>query len=89
MTVLDKGPWHVNQWSPKTEGGRPRVVLQSDDFTHDAALEISGDFGDLETLLEDNTWTSAFGLWRPLIDVPWALVKHRHLLIPLLERLAD
>lgn len=52
MTVLDKGPWHVNQWSPKTEGGRPRVVLQSDDFTYDAALEISGDFGDLETLLK-------------------------------------
>lgn len=35
----DKGPWHVNTW---TDG---RVVLQFDDFTHDVALVIDGDFG--------------------------------------------
>jgi hypothetical protein len=53
---MDQGPWLVNQWSPKHEGGRPRVVLQSDDFTYDAALEISGDFGSLEKTLEYATW---------------------------------
>ena len=36
--VTDRGPWQVDLWS---EG---RVVLQSDDFTHDVALIISGDF---------------------------------------------
>lgn len=44
--LRERGPWMVDLWSPKTEGGPPRVVLQSDDFTHDVALEISGDFVD-------------------------------------------
>lgn len=37
----DKGPWKAETWERKT--GRVYVV-QSDDFTHDVALEISGDF---------------------------------------------
>jgi hypothetical protein len=39
-TQPDKGPWSVQEWS------HTRVVLMSDDFTHDVALEISGDFAD-------------------------------------------
>lgn len=39
VTVTEKGPWQVSDW------GRGRIALQSDDFTHDAALELSGDFG--------------------------------------------
>lgn len=42
--VMDEGPWHVNVWGPRERHIAPRVVLQSDDFTFDAALEISGDF---------------------------------------------
>lgn len=33
----DNGPWMVVTWGEK-------VVLQSDDFNHDAALKITGDF---------------------------------------------
>lgn len=36
----DNGPWMVNEWA---EG---RIVLQSDDFNHDVALHIDGDFAD-------------------------------------------
>lgn len=42
--VKDEGPWHVDVWGPREGHISPRVVLQSDDFTFDAALEISGDF---------------------------------------------
>jgi hypothetical protein len=42
VTVTEKGPWQVNDW------GQGRIVIQSDDFTHDVALEISGDFGSVE-----------------------------------------
>lgn len=42
VTVTEKGPWMVNDW------GQGRFVIQSQDFTHDVALEISGDFGSLE-----------------------------------------
>lgn len=35
----DRGPWLVNEWSEH------RVVLQSDDFEHDVALIVDGDFG--------------------------------------------
>lgn len=42
----DKGPWLVDEWSDGI------VVLQSDDFEHDVALEISGDFGSKESKLE-------------------------------------
>jgi hypothetical protein len=41
VTVTEKGPWQVNDW------GQGRIVIQSDDFTHDVALEVSGDFGSL------------------------------------------
>ena len=36
--VKENGPWNVDVWPSG------RMVLQSDDFTHDVALEISGDF---------------------------------------------
>lgn len=39
MEVRENGPWFVNNWS------NGRIVIQSDHFHHDAALEISGDFG--------------------------------------------
>lgn len=48
----ENGPWMVDEWNPRTEGGHKRVVLQSDDFYHDAALEISGDFYDYEQKLD-------------------------------------
>ena len=38
----DKGPWEVRTWS---DG---RVVLMSDDFRHDVALVVTGDFWDDE-----------------------------------------
>lgn len=41
----DKGPWVVNEWSDN------RVVLQSDDFEHDVALVVDGDFGSLQEKL--------------------------------------
>lgn len=44
----DAGPWVVDFWKPKHEGGRKTVVLQSDFFHYDAALEVSGDFGTFE-----------------------------------------
>jgi hypothetical protein len=34
----DKGPWHAQEWP---DG---RIVLQSDDFEHDVALVVTGDF---------------------------------------------
>ena len=37
----DNGPWEAQQWSDN------RIVLQSDDFTRDVALEVTGDFGSL------------------------------------------
>jgi hypothetical protein len=42
VTVTEKGPWHVSDW------GEGRLAIQSDDFTHDVALEVSGDFGSPE-----------------------------------------
>jgi hypothetical protein len=44
--LSERGPWVVQTWQPAKEGGTPRVVLQSDDFTHDVALVINGDFRD-------------------------------------------
>ena len=35
----EAGPWKVVDWQ------RRRVAIQSSDFTHDVALEITGDFG--------------------------------------------
>ena len=42
----ENGPWSVEEWSPTSEGGPKRVVLMSDDFCHDVALIINGDFYD-------------------------------------------
>ena len=41
----DRGPWLVNEWSNN------RVVLQSDDFEHDVALIVDGDFADYDDKL--------------------------------------
>jgi hypothetical protein len=38
MRSPDKGKWRARQWQDGT------IVLQSDDFTHDVALEITGIF---------------------------------------------
>lgn len=40
--IVDRGPWVAQKWSEK------RVVLQSDDFKHDVALIVNGDFADVE-----------------------------------------
>lgn len=42
----DRGPWLVNEWS------NDRVVLQSDDFEHDVALIVDGDFADYQDKLD-------------------------------------
>lgn len=47
IEISERGPWSVDIWK-SSNGGSPRVILQSDDFTHDAALEISGDFISLD-----------------------------------------
>lgn len=39
MDMRENGPWTVDEWS---DG---KLALQSQDFHHDAALLISGDFG--------------------------------------------
>ena len=41
----DKGPWMVDVWPGE------KVVLQSDDFTHDVAMIVDGDFGSHEEKL--------------------------------------
>lgn len=46
--IMDRGPWHIDVWSPRDGSTSIRIVLQSDDFNHDAALEISGDFATQE-----------------------------------------
>jgi hypothetical protein len=46
--VADKGPWQIDVWPPRSEEGLDRLVLQSDDFNHDVAMEITGDFWDNE-----------------------------------------
>ena len=51
-SVMDHGPWQVNVWKPKDGSSMSRVVVQSDDFTFDAALEISGDFISHEQMLK-------------------------------------
>jgi hypothetical protein len=40
--IQENGPWEVQEWN------HGRIVLQSDDFMHDAALEITGDFTNIE-----------------------------------------
>lgn len=46
MSAQENGPWEVDNWP------NGRMVLQSRDFRHDAALEISGDFGTPEVKRE-------------------------------------
>jgi hypothetical protein len=53
-TSPDKGPWMVNKWSGE------RVVLQSDDFAHDVALIVNGDFGSHEEKL---AYAEALAAW--------------------------
>lgn len=50
---MDKGPWKAEVWT--RVGGRV-AVLQSDDFEHDVALEISGDFEDWEQRMKYAEW---------------------------------
>lgn len=47
-TELDheNGPWIVQEWPNIKPGMSNRVVLLSEDFCHDASLEIHGDFTD-------------------------------------------
>lgn len=47
----DTGPWIVGTWRAENPQGLQRVVLQSDDFTHDVALVVSGDFEDFDQKL--------------------------------------
>ncbi len=42
----DEGPWTVEVWAQEKKA--PQVVLQSDDFRHDVALIVTGDFWDIE-----------------------------------------
>lgn len=57
----DRGPWMVNTWP---DG---RVVLQSDDFKHDVALIINGDFGSRE---DKQTYATALAAWMNANLVP-------------------
>lgn len=43
--IWDKGPWEVRD----TDRG---VMIDSDDFTHDASLIVYGDFRDTETKIK-------------------------------------
>jgi hypothetical protein len=44
LHISETGPWSVSVG--KSEAGTMKVCLQSDDFTHDVALYITGDFYD-------------------------------------------
>lgn len=48
----DKGPWQVDVWGYNTIYKKEDVVLQSDNFKHDVALVINGDFKSLDEKLE-------------------------------------
>jgi hypothetical protein len=50
----DAGHWMVNVWPGD------KVVLQSDDFTHDVALIVDGDFGSHEDKL---AYANAMAAW--------------------------
>ncbi|WP_157639773.1 hypothetical protein [Burkholderia ubonensis] len=53
-TSPDRGPWMVNVWPSE------KVVLQSDDFKHDVALIVDGDFGSREDKL---AYANALAAW--------------------------
>jgi hypothetical protein len=57
QAIPDRGPWLVNVWPGE------KVVLQSDDFTHDVALEISGDFASHD---EKRAYAKALADWMNL-----------------------
>ena len=48
--ISEKGPWSVSMG--KSEAGTFKVCLQSDDFHHDVALYITGDFYDNDQRIE-------------------------------------
>lgn len=50
--IIDEGPWKVSKWRPRGDSEAPIIVIESDDFHYDAALEVSGDFGTLERKIE-------------------------------------
>lgn len=50
---MDKGPWKAEVWKKATGN---IAVLQSDDFGHDVALEISGDFEDWGQRMKYAEW---------------------------------
>ena len=52
----DRGPWEVNTWPSNVDGQDDRVVLQSDDFHHDVALIVTGDFADIDSRIRYAEW---------------------------------
>ncbi len=44
LEISETGPWEVDSWD--TDGKTLRIGLFSQDFHHDACLEIMGDFHD-------------------------------------------
>jgi len=50
LEISETGPWSVTVG--KSEAGTPKVCLQSDDFHHDVALYITGDFYDIAQRIE-------------------------------------
>lgn len=50
--IIDEGHWTVSKWPPRKDSKAPVIVIESDDFHYDAALEVSGDFGTLERKIE-------------------------------------
>ena len=49
MKVWDKGPWYVNF-------AQRGLIIDSEDFTHDASLIVHGDFGNREERLKYAKW---------------------------------
>ena len=45
--IEEHGPWEV-QTCPSDTPNEYKVVIQSDDFTHDVMLIVDGDFRDFE-----------------------------------------
>jgi hypothetical protein len=52
--ISETGPWNVSVHTKDIVGEKTKhvVYLMSDDFTHDAALEITGDFANIEQRIE-------------------------------------
>lgn len=51
----DRGPWTAQVWHSRAKGG-DYVVIQSDDFHHDVALQVTGDFSDIESCHRYAEW---------------------------------